>query len=149
VQKSHLLSLLDRFDVAAHLTIVKFFNIGYSGLSLPLGDIMFNKYALIALLATNTFLWGEETSSSYKQYITSDQVTVTESGILVFLKGNIQPVKAQMLSYDEEGMFVMIQGTESVNGSFEKGPCGLHRVWHRECGGCGVLFCPMNCTCFD
>jgi hypothetical protein len=110
---------------------------------------MFNRFILIALLATSTFLWGEEASSSHKRYITSDQVNVTESGILVFLNGNIQPVKAQLLSYDEEGMFVMFQGTESVNGSFEKGPCGLHQVWHRACGGCGVLFCPMNCTCFD
>jgi hypothetical protein len=110
---------------------------------------MFKKYGFIALLAINGFLWGEETSSINKRYIKPNQVTVTDSGILVFLDRNIQPIKALQLSYDEEGMFVLLQDTESPSGSFEKGPCGLHRVWHKACGGCGVLFCPMNCTCFD
>lgn len=110
---------------------------------------MYQKYILFALLATSAFLWSEETSSMYKRYITPDQITVTASGILVFLDGNIQPIKAMELSYDEEGMFVMLHIAEPANYSFEKGPCGLHRVWHKECGGCGVLFCPMNCTCFD
>jgi hypothetical protein len=31
----------------------------------------------------------------------------------------------------------------------KRGPCRIHRVWHRACGGSGVLFCPGNCTCFD
>lgn len=110
---------------------------------------MYQKHILFALLTMSTFLWGEETSSMQKRYITPDQVTITTSGILVFFDENIQPTKAMELSYDEEGMFVMLHIDEAANGSFEKGPCGLHQVWHKQCGGCGVLFCPMNCTCFD
>jgi len=31
----------------------------------------------------------------------------------------------------------------------KRGPCRIHKVWHRACGGCGVLICPGNCTCYD
>ncbi len=110
---------------------------------------MLKKYGLIVLIAMNGFLWGEETALTNKKYVKADQVVVTDSGILVFLDRNVQPVKVLELSYDEEGLFVLLRETESPIGSFEKGPCGLHRVWHKACGGCGVLLCPMNCTCFD
>jgi hypothetical protein len=95
----------------------------------------------------SAFLWSEGSSSVQKRYIKPDQVIVTESGILVFVEETVQPIKALGLSYDEEGLFVTFRDME-LNGSFEKGPCGLHRVWHKDCGGCGVWLCPMNCTCF-
>lgn len=47
----------------------------------------------------------------------------------------------EYVSWDEGGCFAKV--TEM------KGPCGLHMQWCKACRGCGVLLCPMNCTCFD
>lgn len=108
-------------------------------------NIMY-KSMLAFLLAISTFLWSEEPSSIHKEYVRPDQVIITESGIIAFLEENVDPVVVQQVAFDERGLFIVFQQSES---SFGKGPCGLHDVWHTACGGCGVLFCPMNCTCFD
>jgi len=110
---------------------------------------MYRSIFLCFFLLIDTFLWSEEPLSLYKKYIRPDQIILTESGILAFLEGNVEPINVQQVSFDREGLFILFEQIESSHSSFGKGPCGLHDVWHAACGGCGVLFCPMNCTCFD
>ena len=74
-----------------------------------------------------------------KTYVNLDQIVVTEKGVFAYLGKGEKPIAGRNLSFDEKGMYIKEW----------KGPCWLHDPWCPQCGGCGILFCPMNCSCFD
>ncbi len=95
-----------------------------------------------------TFMFISATIHAYsplpKEFkVNPNQVWVTEEGIFAYLEEEQQMVIGQELSIDKCGNMVL---KEVV---LAKGPCYIHDLWCRRCGGCGVLFCPMNCSCFD
>ena len=71
------------------------------------------------------------------------KVTITEDGIFAYVEGNDKPVMGRSLSFDEHGNLLLKDVVLS------RGPCYIHDLWCHRCGGCGVLLCPMNCSCFD
>jgi hypothetical protein len=86
------------------------------------------------------------TSSAYgeladegKVYVTPDQIEITEEGIFAYIKNAKRPIVGRTLAFDHIGMYIKEW----------RGPCFIHDLWCRRCGGCGVLFCPMNCSCYD
>jgi hypothetical protein len=84
-----------------------------------------------------------------KIFATPDQILITPDAIFVYTPNKYKLLKAEFIGIDDDRVFVAVHENELVP---KRGPCGLHREWHMRpmgCGGCGVLLCPMNCTCFD
>jgi hypothetical protein len=77
--------------------------------------------------------------SERRIYISPDQIVVTKEGIIAYPLGAEKPIAGKTLSFDEKGLYIKEW----------KGPCWLHDLWCKRCGGCGVLLCPMNCSCYD
>ncbi len=75
-----------------------------------------------------------------KIYVSPEQIEITEQAILVWLSGEKTFLLAKSIGFDDQGLYVK---------QLTRGPCGLHNRWCKICGGCGVLLCPMNCTCYD
>ncbi len=74
-----------------------------------------------------------------KIYVSADQIELTKDGIFAYVAGLEKPIAGKILSFDEHGMYILEW----------KGPCWIHDLWCNRCGGCGVLLCPMNCSCYD
>lgn len=96
----------------------------------------------------STHVWGYSAQESHenikhglqeKIYVTPEQIEVTEEGILFYDVVKEILILSKTLSYDEKGLY--------LKPVVQRGPCGLHSVWCRDCGGCGVIYCPMKCTC--
>lgn len=96
---------------------------------------------ILALLFLITFSISmvEAKESGKKIYVSTDQIVITENGILAYVNESKTPIPGKTLSFDEDGMYIKEW----------KGPCWLHDLWCNRCGGCGVLLCPMNCSCYD
>ena len=81
-------------------------------------------------------------ANEQKIYVSPQDIEITQNGIYYIDREGATEQKIDALQYDEHGLYFL-------DISQTRGPCGLHQVYHADCGGCGVLFCPMNCTCFD
>ena len=75
-------------------------------------------------------------------YVTPPQIEITDYGIIAWLTDEKSFILGESLAFDSNGLYVKPM-------PLERGPCGLHDRWCKRCGGCGVLLCPMNCTCYD
>lgn len=83
-----------------------------------------------------------------KIFAEPDQIVVKEDGIFVRTSKN-KLVRGKFIGVEKGKVYVAVSKTKLIP---KRGPCGLHKVYHRKpsgCGGCSVYFCPMNCTCFD
>ena len=95
---------------------------------------------LVLLLFVTFFISsGEAKETEKKIYVSRDQIVITKDGILAYVDGAKTPIPGKTLSFDDNGMYIKEW----------KGPCWLHDLWCNRCGGCGVLLCPMNCSCYD
>jgi hypothetical protein len=83
--------------------------------------------------------WTYAREETIKIYVKPSQLEFTQQGVLAHIEGQDKPIAGKTLSFDENGMYIKEW----------KGPCWLHDLWCNRCGGCGVLFCPMNCSCYD
>jgi len=93
-----------------------------------------------------------QTDNFSKIFTTPDKILITPNEIHIYSKENDKLIKGVYIGIENNRVYVAVSHEEETNttqSQVARGPCGLHRVWHRECGGCGVLLCPMNCTCFD
>ena len=78
----------------------------------------------------------------------SEQVSIQADGLYVCTPSK-KLLRAKYISFVDNELCVFIPKPKLIA---KRGPCGLHAPYHRKpqgCGGCGVLLCPMNCTCFD
>ena len=78
----------------------------------------------------------------------SEQVSIQADGLYVCTP-NMKLLRAKYISFIDNKLCVFLPKPKLIA---KRGPCGLHAPYHRKlqgCGGCGVLLCPMNCTCFD
>lgn len=75
-----------------------------------------------------------------KIYVNPEQIEITDQAILVWSLDGKPLALAKSLGLDEQGLYIK---------QLTRGPCGIHNRWCRTCGGCGVILCPMNCTCND
>ncbi len=94
-------------------------------------------FVVWSLLFLISFAHAEE--GAKKIYVEPNQIEIMKGGILAHIDGEERPIAGKTLSFDENGMYIKEW----------KGPCWLHDLWCNRCGGCGVLFCPMNCSCYD
>ncbi len=105
-------------------------------------------FSVFILVLSSNYVWSniqEEPIGSPQEervYINPDQIEITDYGIFARDIGRKKIVLVESLGFDKKGLYFkpMIE---------QRGPCGIHRAWCKICGGCGVLLCPMNCTCFD
>ena len=77
-----------------------------------------------------------------------EQIVVNQDGIFVYT-ANKKLLLGKFIAVENGEIYVAVPQAKRIP---KRGPCGLHREYHkrpRGCGGCGVLLCPMNCTCFD
>lgn len=104
----------------------------------PKGAVImdFSRYFLFLFVLLFLSLHSKETEK--KIYVSPQDLQITEHGFIAFDLSK-KLVAGKTLSVDQNGMYIKEW----------KGPCWLHDLWCRYCGGCGVLLCPMNCTCFD
>ena len=83
-----------------------------------------------------------------KIFADPEQIVIKENG--VFIRTPQQKlVRGKFIGLEKGKVYVAVPKAKLIP---KRGPCGLHRVYHKKppgCGGCGVLLCPMNCTCFD
>jgi len=82
-----------------------------------------------------------------KIYFTQDRFVLTDDGILLLLKdcdGTDIVVNLSQLNWDDGGIFVFAEQVIKAAGTCRNG----HAIWHRDCGGCGVLYCPARCRCY-
>lgn len=85
-----------------------------------------------------------------KIYVTPDQVLITPEGIFVYTINRDKLLKGELMAVDNGKVYVAVSNAEITRKIPNlRGPCRIHRVYHQACGGCGVLLCPGNCTCFD
>jgi hypothetical protein len=94
------------------------------------------------LSTTQTFADENPKMIEEKIYVTPNQIVLTEGLILAYLPGSPHPVSGTAIAFDSTGLYM----SRMVD---QKGPCYLHDLWCNRCGGCGVLLCPMNCSCYD
>lgn len=75
-----------------------------------------------------------------KIYVNPEQIEITDQAILVWSLDGKPLTLAKSLGFDDQGLYIK---------QLVRVPCGIHNRWCKICGGCGVLLCPMNCTCYD
>ena len=79
-----------------------------------------------------------------KIYFTHDHLILSDEGIFLLLQdqnGMEVEIMISQLNFDANGLFVL---AEQIGGTCRNN----HPIWHRECGGCGVMWCPARCRCF-
>ncbi len=79
------------------------------------------------------------TETETRVYVSLNQIEMVANGFLARLDAQNKVVAGKTLSFDENGLYIKEW----------KGPCWIHDLWCHRCGGCGILLCPMNCSCFD
>lgn len=95
-------------------------------------------YVLLVFVFFLGALSSKETGN--KIYVSPHQVEITDHGFIVRQDPlGKKAVAGKTLSFDQHGMYIKEW----------KGPCWIHDLWCSRCGGCGVILCPMNCSCFD
>lgn len=75
-------------------------------------------------------------------YVNPQQIEMTENAIIVWSLDGNDYILAKNIALDDKGLYIRPLTNQ-------RGPCGLHTQWCNRCKGCGVLLCPMNCTCYD
>jgi hypothetical protein len=88
-----------------------------------------------------------ESENVSKIYPLPNQILITPTAIFVHSNRSDELIKVERLEIEEGKICAVVRN--DFGHVLNRGPCGLHKVWHKACGGCGVLLCPMNCTCFD
>ena len=84
-----------------------------------------------------------------KIFTTPDQILITSDGIFVYTASKKQLLSGKFIAIEDGEVYVAVSDPQFIP---KRGPCGLHKPWHtgkNGCYGCGILGCPMNCTCFD
>lgn len=101
---------------------------------------------------TETFDYGDhicEAEEFSKIYPTPDQVLITPEAIFVYTKNHDRLLKGKFMGIEDGRIYVAVSKEELKSSPVARGPCLIHYIYHKKCGGCGVLLCPGNCTCFD
>ncbi len=80
-----------------------------------------------------------------KIFPATNQILIRKDGIFVYT-ANKKLVRGKFIAMENDQVYVAVARPKNIP---KRGPCNLHRLYHKECGGCGVLLCPMNCVCFD
>lgn len=85
-----------------------------------------------------------------KIFATPDQIVITPEALFIYTPSRDKLLNAEFIGLEEGKIFVAVSHSELMA---KRGPCGLYAEWHKRsqggCGGCGILLCPMNRTCFD
>ena len=84
-----------------------------------------------------------------KIFVNPEQILVRKEGIFVATPSQNKLLQVKFIASENGDLYVAVPHVQLIS---KRGPCGLHKSYHRKpngCGGCGVLLCPMNCTCFD
>jgi hypothetical protein len=84
--------------------------------------------------------FNKASAKEEKIYVSPEQIEITHHGIVAWQPDGKNFIWGKSLAFDDKGLYIM---------PLERGPCGIHKRWCKTCGGCGVLLCPMNCTCYD
>ncbi len=74
-----------------------------------------------------------------KIYVSPNQLEITEKVIMVHFN-NAESLIARNLSHDENGLYIDVVICEA---------CSSHDEWCSMCKGCGVVWCPYKCRCYD
>jgi len=81
-----------------------------------------------------------------KIFPSPDQLIIQTDGIFVHSVNTNRILQGKFMALEDGEVYIAVRSPDRL---VKRGPCGLHKVYHKACGGCGVLLCPMNCTCFD
>ena len=73
-----------------------------------------------------------------KIFADPEQILINKDGIFVYT-ANKKLLRGKFIALENDEVYVAVPMAKIMP---KKGPCGLHKVYHRGCGGCGVL-------CFD
>lgn len=97
-------------------------------------------FLMTSVLTLNGWSYPSQAIEEERVYVTSEQIEVTDNGILVFFEGSESQVVARSLSFDEEGLYVEVECCYCPRG---------HQPRCKICRGCYKSSCPSHCRCSD